>query len=364
MNTITTDTIKNLGLLADLNAARLSGEGWTAAHSDAVGIDRFGKVTFNNGQTHELVLPIGLVRKWTRLLDSKPATEIGVEFDKDNRLKLLAGASQITFNERIPIGNAPLPTYILNAEDKGRVNWHDGEFKLASGEVNLDDIKNLRKAASDVRRQSAIIKLCDKERAALKALRQGAKFYCDQMAQLDSIFLIDAIAEAKAFRDARRFARKTLEDPTQKPDWLLTQGKTEPPDDFYPQGYTHTSESENFDIALAKYVEAKRHLDSYKPKWAGSRAADEQREKRGIAVKHAQCDLNRILKEALCRRFGINLKLEGWRAPGDAADGWYSDSYHRTRRRVRHWKSEKAELATTYMLAREIRKEAQGRIKA
>lgn len=142
MNTITTQTVDKLGLLADLNAAKLSGEGWTAAHSDAVGSDRFGKVIFNNGATHELVLPIGLIRKWTRLLNrglppyQSACNEIGVEFDKDNRLKLMAGASQITFNNRPLLASGHMPTYILNADDMGHVNWHNGGIVLCRVEIN------------------------------------------------------------------------------------------------------------------------------------------------------------------------------------------------------------------------------------
>ena len=361
MNTITTQTVDKLGLLADLNAAKLSGEGWTAAHSDAVGSDRFGKVIFNNGATHELVLPIGLIRKWTRLLNrglppyQSACNEIGVEFDKDNRLKLMAGASQITFNNRPLLASGHMPTYILNADDMGHVNWHNGEFKLAGGEVSMDELKGLRNKAATDRKLVALAKLIGKEKAALKALRTAARHQCERLAQLDRITLADAVAEAKRFRDAKRFVRKVLADPTVKPAWLLTEGKVHPPDDYWPQGYKENSESENYDYALAAYLKAKQHQESFKPRKGWSRHATDEIGRRIHATNAALLNLTRVLDSALARHLGDNTdpRLEGWRNPGDAARGWSEESYHDTRRRTRNWKSEKADLATTYLLARQ-----------
>ena len=377
MNTITTDTIKNLGFVADLNAAKLSGEGWSPRFSNALTSERHGKVIFKNGAVHELVLPIGTMRKWAGLLDAglphrKHADpEIGVEFEANNRLTLLHGPSRITFNSRDPKSVPDLPTYTLDAgpapdrihDPATAAQWHEGEFKLVGGPASLEEIKGLRKTAAVKRKQVACEKLLGKERQALERLRDGAQSQCERLARLARVPLAEAVAEAKRFRDLRRFARKTLADPTVKPEWLLTEGKVHPADDVFVNGYTATSESENYDLALAKYQAAKAKCDSYKPKHAWSRVADAQKAKRAQVAGAALSDLNGILESALARRFGDNTdpKLDGWRQPKDAAYSWWTGnrSYHETRRGIRNWKSHKAELATVYLLARQRRLDAQ-----
>lgn len=364
MNTITTQTIDKLGLLADLNAAKLIGEGWTPTHCAAVTSDRMGKLIFRNGSTHELTLPIGMIRKWARMVNNglpsyqQPDPEITVEFDDKNRVKFQHRASEITFNGRTPNGPT-VPDYILDAGPD-----HNTEFKLESKEASMDELKGLRNKAATDRKLVAIAKLRGKEKVALKALRTAAKYQRERLAQLDRITLADAVAESKRFRDAKRFVRKVLADPTVKPAWLLTEGKVHPADDYWPQGYKENSESENYDYALADYVKAKNHLDTYKPRgW--SRHAVEEREKRTATANSAFNEVKRVLDSALARHLGDNTdpRLEGWRSPGDAARGWSEESYHDTRRRVRNWKSEKAELATTYLLARQRRIDSEGKVK-
>ena len=382
MNSISIETILRLGKLADLQSIKLRAEGWTDKSTPAVGNDRYGRVIFQNGDRHELALPVGRLVKWTRLLPDRPGShlehtthgahwvkdpprEIGIDFDKDGQLLVCAGSSQLIFRARTEEQaqtKVPLPIYMLDAGPS-----HNTEFKLLNQPDGLDD--ELKAARVAKLTQSQLRKIANArvaEKDALKHLKDEAAAHCKRMAKMEAMTPAQAVSEAKAYREARRFVRRLLSNPTEKPAFLKTVGDVIPGREGY-EAREDVSESAAFDLRCSEYLEANRKLVDYKPRSRWGRAIESATEKKTCVMRLALGKLNgvlldaakRVLAEQTAGQYPEKSDWDDFRTIPNAAynhGGW---SYHKARQYVRQWPQDKAKLVVAFMEARTARIDAE-----
>lgn len=360
MNTITKSTVLALAQAHELRRIELQAEGFMARGCAALSADRIGVVKFLNGCEHKLVLPVGKMAKWAKLAEGD---EIGVEFNPQNELyslRLSNGGSVIEFLDQVSKLDTLTPAFTLDAGPT-----HDGEFKLTSGGDIDGKIKTAKQAAAAHKRLAAIAKLKGQERKALDALKASAKEHCERVALLAKVQFSDAVKEAKSFRDARRFVRRTVAAFTVKPEWLASNWHI-----AWGVSSLH-DEPGDYEYALLRYNEAVEKSATYKPRKAWSRHAEMEIEKRADDVKACKARLIEVLRSAAKRYleaqpaayYWKDFAQDVWRGPGDAAYGFfYQGSYHKTRKEVRERPLYKAQAVNEYISAREARINAESKI--
>ena len=347
MYTITTTTVGQLARVHELARIELQGEGWTPRNCPALGTDHYTRLTWRNGREYDTVLPLARLCKWARLGGGQ---ELAVALAEDGSVTLREGSGEVRFNPHSD-DKATLPHFTLDGNETDTC----GEFKLIGAEDALQKLAQARKAHKAQKEVAAVAKLRVCERQALGRLREGAAKHCERLALLASMTFAEAVADAVAFRDARRLVRRTLASFETMPDWLgREQGE---PDE---RGWRQLSEVEQFGHALQEYQTAKEKEDGYAPRKSWSRHAGYERDKRRKETGRRRHNLLSMLGSALSRKLGgHSLGNMDRRQLADATHFPQIGDYNRARQFVRTWAQDKARLASDYTLAREARVKAQ-----
>ncbi len=353
MNTITLDTLKAAEQVVILRQLELQKDGWTPSRTQALSSERFARLRFSNGVAHEVVLPLARIAAWASLCDYP---ECAVEFLDDGRtLQLNSGPSRIRLHSR--------PDLFEDAPNEARpalVEFiaRNPNTPYSLGGSSGDDkarLTQLRAQAARIRHEKQLKLARSRERSALRNLRCAVHEYLHELGRMEAEGYPAALANAKRFREARRYVRNVLRLLPARPDWLLTQRPPPEKADWIAGGeYQEASEAERFDAALARLDAAQEHRAKFKPRKTGSRHAGEEIEKRDAAVAVANRDLEHVVRTALRRRV---VELYG-ESRADAADSFLSrhTAYAGLRRWVRRWPARKVELSLIYRQAVAARK--------
>ena len=346
MNTITKQTIAQLARVHELRRIELKAEGWTAKRCPAVSPEWLAKLTWVNGSTHTLTLPVARLHHWAKM--SKDG-EFAVTFDGDNTIQLQDGTATLRLRNQ-PEGPAT-PHFTLD----GDTNFP--EYVLPGATDALDKLATARATAKSQKELAKVARLRGIERQAMLRLKEAAHTHCERVTFLASMTFEQALTDARAFRDARRFVRTTLARFEYYPEWL---SKETPP--TTPEGWQQASEADQYTEAIRDFNMAHAHLLAYKPRKSWSRSCAYQTEKRTEDVNRSKSSLLMVLRSAMARHLGGQAKVYDERKPGDAAYGWNMGKYARERQFVRGWAQDKARLASDYRAARDERILAQSKL--